>query len=430
MSERELSVIVFGAGGYTGRRVAGYLAERAAETGLRWAPAGRSPERIASQLEADGVSGAPEPIAADVEDPSSLEAMAARTAVVLNLVGPYTTYGEPVIEACIRAGTHYADLTGEIPFAQRMLARHGEAAREAGVKIVQICGFEALPPDICAQLAVAEAGRRWPSEQVVEVETRVSMRPPPGGARASDGISGGTAQSMAAVMGGEAPEAIRDPAALVDDPARAEQVRRRSPIATLPRREDGAVVAPMQPAAYINPAVVQRTAALLAAEAAASGDGEGGPEPAPFRYREGIALHGGTASLLPRFALAGALSVGQALFALLAAAPAAVRSRIAQLLSRVLPSSGAGPAADRLEGWRWGVTANAETSAGRSVTARLEAVDHPGYLATARMLGEAGMLLAEPGATPERAGFLTPATALGTDRLDRFERAGLRFSIE
>ncbi len=46
------------------------------------------------------------------------------------------------------------------------------------------------------------------------------------------------------------------------------------------------------------------------------------------------------------------------------------------------------------------------------------------------MLGEAGLLLAEPGATPERAGCLTPATALGTGSIDRFERARLRFSVQ
>jgi short subunit dehydrogenase-like uncharacterized protein len=45
------------------------------------------------------------------------------------------------------------------------------------------------------------------------------------------------------------------------------------------------------------------------------------------------------------------------------------------------------------------------------------------------MLGEAGLLLAEPGATPERSGCLTPAVALGTQNLARFERAGMRFSV-
>jgi short subunit dehydrogenase-like uncharacterized protein len=71
----------------------------------------------------------------------------------------------------------------------------------------------------------------------------------------------------------------------------------------------------------------------------------------------------------------------------------------------------------------------AGTSGGRSVRVEVDADGHPGYLATARMLGEAGLLLAEQGATPDRSGCLTPATALGTGQLKRFERAGLRFSV-
>ena len=60
---------------------------------------------------------------------------------------------------------------------------------------------------------------------------------------------------------------------------------------------------------------------------------------------------------------------------------------------------------------------------------RVDAEGHPGYLATARMLGEAGLLLAEEAATPQRAGCLTPATALGTASAPRFERARVRFGV-
>jgi short subunit dehydrogenase-like uncharacterized protein len=72
---------------------------------------------------------------------------------------------------------------------------------------------------------------------------------------------------------------------------------------------------------------------------------------------------------------------------------------------------------------------DAITTGGRAVRVDIDADGHPGYLATARMLGEAGLLLAEPGATPERAGCLTPATALGTGSVERFERARVRFSV-
>jgi short subunit dehydrogenase-like uncharacterized protein len=96
---------------------------------------------------------------------------------------------------------------------------------------------------------------------------------------------------------------------------------------------------------------------------------------------------------------------------------------------RVGPASGYGPAADRLEGWRWTMSAHARTTGGQELDVRLQADGHPGYLATARLLGEAGMLLAEDGATPARAGCLTPATALGTACIERFERAQVRFSV-
>jgi short subunit dehydrogenase-like uncharacterized protein len=98
-------------------------------------------------------------------------------------------------------------------------------------------------------------------------------------------------------------------------------------------------------------------------------------------------------------------------------------------MKKVFPGSGFGPDADRLENWSWQMAVRARTPGGNEVRVDVDAEGHPGYLATARMLGEAGLLLAEPGATPERAGSLTPATALGTDSLDRFEHARARFTV-
>ena len=56
---------------------------------------------------------------------------------------------------------------------------------------------------------------------------------------------------------------------------------------------------------------------------------------------------------------------------------------------------------------------------------------HPGYLATARMLGEVGILLARGRRHAARgAGCLTPALALGSASAERFARAGVRFSVD
>jgi short subunit dehydrogenase-like uncharacterized protein len=408
-AERDFDVVVFGATGVTGRRVSAYLAEQDA----RWAAAARDSGKLERILAEDGVV-APETVIADVGDPDSLAAMASRARVVLNLCGPYTLHGRPVIEACVSNGAHYVDLTGEIPFVRQMIDAYDARAKVEGVKVVQVCGFEALPPDLMVLLAAETAGERW-GEGLAEADLEVSVEGPPGMPRPSDMISGGTFQSLAAAAGGEDASAVTDPAALITDPAVAGEVRRRSPINVAPRRAGGAVIAPMAPAAFINPAVIQFTTSLVGAE--------------PFRYREGLALRGGAATLPLRYAAAGVLSGTQAAVAAAARARPSVRRRVGAALSRILPSSGFGPAADRLENWKWRMSVDARTAGGHTVRVEVDADGHPGYLATARMLGEAGLLLAEPGVTPERSGCLTPATALGTGSVDRFQRARLRFSV-
>lgn len=419
MSDRELSVVVFGASGVTGRRVAAYLAERAAEVGAGWAVAGRDPAKLERVLGEIGVV-APETIAADVSDPDSLAAMASRTHVVLDLVGPYTLYGEPVIEACVAAGTHYVDLTGETPFMRRTIDVFHERAAAAGVKVVPTCGFEALPPDLAVLLADETARERW-GEGLAEADVDVVTRQPAGRIGPQDLISGGTLQSMAEALDGEDASQVADPAALIPDPDLAAAIRRRSPIALSPwRNARGDVVAPMTPVAFINPAVIHRSAALLAAE---RGEGE------PLRYREGIGIPGGTASLPLRYVAATALAGMQAGFRSGTRARPSVRRRAAAVMRKVLPSSGFGPSGSKLDEWSWHLTADARTPGGRQVRVDLDADGHPGYLTTAKLLGEVGLLLAEDGATPARAGCLTPATALGSGCLDRFERAGARFSV-
>jgi short subunit dehydrogenase-like uncharacterized protein len=290
------------------------------------------------------------------------------------------------------------------------------------VKLVEICGFEALPPDLLVLLAAETARERW-DEGLAEADLEATVKWPPGRPHPSDAISGGTLQSLAEAVNSEDAAVVTDPAALITDPAVAEEVRRRSPISVAPRRGSrGSVVAPMAPAAFINPAVIQRTAALLAEES--------GSPLQPFRYREGIALRGPSASLPLRYAVAGVLAGTQAAVAGIARAPANVREPLGGALRSMLPGSGFGPSGDRLEAWSWRMTVDARTTGGKDVRVAVEADGHPGYLATARMLGEAGLLLAEPGLTPERAGSLTPATAIGTKSIDRFERAQVRFSVE
>jgi short subunit dehydrogenase-like uncharacterized protein len=417
---RDLSVVVFGATGITGRGVCAYLAERAESNGFKWAAAGRDPEKVRRVLGELGVE-APETLQAEIGDAASLAAMTSRTRVVLNMVGPYTLYGEPVIEACIAGGAHYMDLTGEIPFVRRMIEQAGERAAQAGVKIANVSGFEALPPDLLVLLAAETARERW-SEELAVADLDAELPFPDGKVRASDIISGGTLQSLAEILTVDNSAAAADSAALIVEEEQAQRVRAASPISIAPRfNAQGDVVTPMTPSPFINPAVIHRTAALLAAEEGRTFN--------PFRYREGLAIPGGTATVPLRYLAGAGLGGTQAAIRGLLRARPSVRNHAAGLMRKSLPDSGFGPTGERMEDWSWSMAVNAKTIGGHHVRVDLDADGQPGYLATAKMLGEAGMLLSEEGATPERSGFLTPAAALGTAQLDRFRHAGVRIQV-
>lgn len=413
--ERDVDVAVLGATGVTGRRVVAYLASRAHETNSRWVAAGRDPDKVRRVLADVGVHEA-EVVAVDIARPQSIKALAERARVVLNLVGPYAPAGREVVAACVDAGAHYADLSGEMQFIRRVVAEFDDGARSAGVKVVQPAGFESLPPDLLVR-AVAERAKERFQQPLDKVDLELRIKPPPGLPRPSDGMSGGTSQTMIAVLLDEDAAVAVDPAALTADSARAEHIRSLSPIKLRPRRgTDGSVIAPMIPVAFINPAVIHRTAEL-------SGD-------PPFRYREGTVLPGVGAVRAPSLALSGILGGLQALQRSSVHASPAARRRYARAMGAVMPASGFGPRPDRLEGWKWSMTVHARTTGGHTVGARVSGSGHVGYLATARMIGETGMLLAEDGATPPAAGCLPPSLALGTVNLSRFTPAGLLFEVD
>lgn len=421
MGDRDFDVIVFGATGVTGRQVAAHLAGRAAEEGLAWAAAARDTARAGAVLAEVGVQS-PELLRADVGDAGSLAEMAARATVVLDLVGPYALYGRPVIRACVAASSHYVDLTGEIPFAREVLDEFDGPARRAGVTLTQVCGFEALPADVLVRLVVAAARDRT-GESPTAVDVEVTITSPPGPPRLSDFMSGGTFQSAVLLTGADDAARATDPAALIDDPDYAERVRDISPIVLSPRRGgQGAVIAPMVPAPFINPAVIHRTEML-----AARIEGRGAQ---PFRYREGMDLSGSPATAPLRWAVAGALSGSQVALRALAGSSPRIRRPMAQAMSRLGPSSGYGPTTARMVDWTWSMTAVGHTDGAVPVRATVTGEGHPGYLATARMLGEAGIMLAQAGVTPDVSGCVTPAIALGAGAAAGLAPAGVHFTVD
>jgi hypothetical protein len=103
-------VILYGASGYTGRLIAEYLREY----NLPFIAAGRDAKRIQATL--DRVPGLDASLYEVVQVKHSVEALTELfrgSKVVSSTVGPFASFGSEVVEACLQAGCHYLDTTGE-----------------------------------------------------------------------------------------------------------------------------------------------------------------------------------------------------------------------------------------------------------------------------------------------------------------------------
>ncbi len=147
-ADRELDVVLFGATSFVGRLTAEYLS-RAAPKEVRIGLAGRSRERLLELQASLDARAADWPLLiADTSDQDSVNELARSARVLATTVGPYRRYGLPVVEACGTAGTHYADLTGEVLFMRDSIDRFDSVAAGSGARIVHSCGFDSIPSDL------------------------------------------------------------------------------------------------------------------------------------------------------------------------------------------------------------------------------------------------------------------------------------------
>jgi short subunit dehydrogenase-like uncharacterized protein len=403
--ERELDIVVFGATGFVGRLVAGYLA-RSAPDGLRVGLAGRSRDRLAGIRSELGPRAASWPlIEADSGDVESLDALAARTRVVATTVGPYRRLGMPLVVACVAAGTHYADLTGEVAFMRESIDTcHDEAAR-GGVRIVHACGFDSIPSDLGVLLLhdAAEADGAGDLEETTLVVSALK-----------GSLSGGTIDSMKVQLQEARADArirrlVADPYALSPDRAEEPALGDERDLMTVRRDKDlGLWVGPFLLAGS-NTRVVRRSNAL-----------QGWAYGRRFRYREVTGY--GSGALAPLKGAGMAATVGG-----LAAGLSFGPSRA--VLGRMLPAPGEGPSEKARQAGSFRIEIHARTSNGARYIGRVSASGDPGYAATSLMLGEAAMCLAGD-ELPARTGVLTPATAMGARLVERLRAAGMTLSVQ
>lgn len=399
--DRELDLVLLGATGFVGRLTAGYLAGHA-PPGLRIGLAGRSERRLAEVRARLGAAAQAWPLlAADSTDEQGARSLARTAGVIATTVGPYRRLGLPLAQACAEAGTDYADLTGETLFVADTIGSCHQAAVRSGARIVHSCGFDSVPSDLGALLAhhAASADGAGDLEDTSLVVTALR-----------GGISGGTLASALGQIDDMRASAsnrriVTDPYALSPDRAAEPALGDERELSRA--RYDPALgqwTGPFVMAGY-NTRIVRRSNAL-----------QGWAYGRRFRYREVTGFGAGPAAPVR------ALAVTAALTGLLAGV-ALPRSRA--LLRPLLPKPGEGPSEKARRSGFFRIEVHARTSTGARYLARIGARGDPGYAATAVMLGESALCLSlDHDGLPDRAGVLTPATAMGTTLADRLRAAG------
>jgi short subunit dehydrogenase-like uncharacterized protein len=164
-----MSLLVYGANGYSGELIAAHAAER----GLRPVLAGRRAEAVAPIAGRLGF----EHRVFDLDRPGDVDRGLAGITVVLNCAGPFSRTARAMVDGCMRARAHYLDITGEVAVFAAVAARDAEA-QAAGVMLLPGAGFDVVPSDC---LAAHLHGRL-----AAATHLRLAFRP-------SGGLSRGTA---------------------------------------------------------------------------------------------------------------------------------------------------------------------------------------------------------------------------------------------
>ncbi|MER7452203.1 saccharopine dehydrogenase family protein [Nocardia beijingensis] len=410
---REYDLVLFGATGFVGKLTAEYLVGAAPES-ARIALAGRSLDKLTAVRDGLGPKAAKWGlVVADSNDQAALDELAARTKVVVTTVGPYLRYGMPLVAACAKAGTHYADLTGEPLFIRDAIDAYHEQAAATGAKIVNSCGYDSIPSD----LSVYQLYRRTVEDNTGELADTTLV------ASLKGGVSGGTIDSGRAMMEAIAADpakgkVLSHPYSLSPDKSMDPDVGRQSDQAlsrasAIDPSLDG-WVSTFVMAAH-NTKVVRRSNGLL-----------GWVYGKNFRYREVMSAGKSRVAPLVAAGMAGGIVAGMTAGALLSRAAAGRK-----LLDRVLPKPGTGPSEQaRKSGW-FSMKTFAHTTSGAKYVATFAGSGDPGYQATAVLLGESGLCLAfDTDKQPDLAGILTPAAAMGDALTERLRAAGMTIAVD
>lgn len=166
-------ILLYGAYGYTGE----LIIREAVAQGVPLILAGRDAAKLSAVAATTGF----ETRTFALDDPAALDRGLHGVGVVIHAAGPFARTAKPMVDACLRAGVHYTDITGEVEVFEALAARDAEA-KAAGVMLMPGTGFDVVPSDCLA----VHLARRLPDA------TRLGLA----FAGLGGGISHGTATTM------------------------------------------------------------------------------------------------------------------------------------------------------------------------------------------------------------------------------------------
>ena len=391
-ADRDYDVLLYGAGGFTGRQTVAYFAAHA-PPGLRWAIAGPRRHTLeAARADAGARIADGDMHVAPSQDQAAVDAVIQRSRIVLSTAGPFGLYGTPIVDACVRFGAHYVDITGETPWMREIAATYHERAAAQGTRIVPACGFDSIPSDLGA-LLMARAVRDRLGVACREVRAYFQF---------SGGLNGGTVASLLNMLKAPRPAGGARTKSAADGRIRFVKSPQYD-------HEIGTWIGPFV-MAPTNSHVVRRSLELAEASHRPYGPNVVYQEalkydPPLSRVRATL----GTAGL-------GLVFVG-------------LRQPLTRaLLERILPKPGQGPSPKTMDAGWFTCDLLAVAEDGRTLRGLIRYDGDPGNRATTVFVCESALAIALdaealPGG-PSRGGVLTPASGLGDVLVERLRKAG------
>jgi len=153
---------IIGATGFTGKLVADELIRRKANFFI----AGRNAQSLRDLSKS--LNAVPYRVI-DVQDSATFNALEGCT-LIINCAGPFTDFGEAIVQEAIARRAHYLDTTGEQGFIKLVYDKYHEQAKAVGIVLVPSCAYEYAIGDAIGAQLIADFPQCQSIEMIYDME--------------------------------------------------------------------------------------------------------------------------------------------------------------------------------------------------------------------------------------------------------------------